>query len=94
MCNPPFPVFACQDGGLHPPYLLEEALGLAEGRLQNGFILTRVDDIQSRSPRLSAEGSDIFRGSGEGLAGGGPEVVVNPNSRDDPNTVNEIEYRR
>ena len=57
---------------------LETRLGLEPGSLNDGFRITEVTDISARSPRSPLEGNRFFRGPGNGLPGGGPELVVDP----------------
>jgi RHS repeat-associated protein len=56
--------------------LLEAKLGLEPGSLGEGFRLTRVDGIGDMAPRSPLTGNVFFKGPGEGLPGGGPEIVV------------------
>jgi filamentous hemagglutinin len=57
---------------------LERQLGLERGSLRDGFRITKVDNIKDMSPRspLAASGNPYFLGNGEGLPGGGPEMMV------------------
>jgi RHS repeat-associated protein len=57
---------------------LERNLGLEPGSLREGFKITRVEGISDMAPRSPLEGNRFFKGPGEGLPGGGPEIVVNP----------------
>ena len=55
---------------------LERELGLDPGSLGQGFRITRVQGIEDMSPRSPLKGNRFFKGPGEGLPGGGPEMVV------------------
>jgi len=55
---------------------LEQSLGLNEGTLANGFRISRVADVVSRSPARPMVGNATFLGPGKGLPGGGPELIV------------------
>ena len=57
---------------------LERNLGLEPGSLSEGFRITRVEGISQRAPRSPLQGNRFFKGPGEGLPGGGPEIVVDP----------------
>ena len=57
---------------------LERNLGLNPGSLREGFRITRVEGISDMAPRSPLEGNSFFKGPGEGLPDGGPEIVVNP----------------
>jgi RHS repeat-associated protein len=57
---------------------LERDLGLEPKSLQSGFRITKVEGIRDMSPRSPLEGNQFFRGPGNGLPGGGPEMVVDP----------------
>ncbi len=58
---------------------LETSLGLDSGSLlDTGFRFTRVPDIINLSPRSPIYSDNpLFRGGGNGLPNGGPELVVN-----------------
>ncbi|MGK9232532.1 hypothetical protein KXS07_11405 [Inquilinus limosus] len=53
---------------------LEQALGLTENSLQKGFKVRRIEDIINRDPVSPTVGNDLFKGPGEHLPGGGPEI--------------------
>ncbi|MCC7200238.1 MAG: RHS repeat-associated core domain-containing protein, partial [Gammaproteobacteria bacterium] len=57
---------------------LEKALGLNPQSLKNGFKITKIGDLGSRSPRAPLEGNAQFLGRGRGLPGGGPEIEIDP----------------
>jgi hypothetical protein len=57
---------------------LEQALGLQTGSLADGFRISRIEGILSRSPASPLTGNQFFLGPGQGLPGGGPELMVNP----------------
>lgn len=56
---------------------LENAMGLENGSLADGFKVREVSGINQMSPRSPMEGNDLFLGPGEHLPGGAPEMVVN-----------------
>jgi RHS repeat-associated protein len=62
----------------HQARQLEKQLGLEPGSLRQGFRVTRVEGIRDMAPRSPLEGNRFFRGPGDGLPGGGPEIVVDP----------------
>jgi filamentous hemagglutinin len=55
---------------------LETALGLEPGALAFGFRITEVRGISGMHPRSPLAGNQYFRGPGNGLPGGGPEMVI------------------
>ncbi|MCY7294599.1 hypothetical protein [Alteromonas sp. a30] len=57
---------------------LESDLGLNPGSLEQSNTLSIVSDIPERCPRcpVGNAGNDLFLGDGEGLPGGGPELVI------------------
>lgn len=57
---------------------LERALGLSRGSLWHGFRVSRIRSIRDIAPRSPLSGNKYFLGPGEGLPGGGPEMVVDP----------------
>lgn len=57
---------------------LERAMGLNPGSLSNGFRISRVEDVASRSPGSPTAGNSYFLGPGNGLPGGGPELTIDP----------------
>lgn len=56
---------------------LERALGLERGSLMDGFRFTRVPGIDGMAPRSPLFGNQYFLGPGQGLPGGGPEMIIN-----------------
>ena len=44
--------------------------------ISNNFVLSIVDDIGIRNPIRPTEGNRFFRGPGQGVPNGGPELVV------------------
>lgn len=55
---------------------LEEAFGLERGALQEGFKIRQVDNIVDQMTRSPMEGNQFFRGPGNHLPGGAPEMVI------------------
>ncbi|MCA8866280.1 type IV secretion protein Rhs [Halomonas sp. SBBP1] len=55
---------------------LEEAFGLDTGTLLDGFKIRRVENIVEQMPRSPLEGNQLFRGPGNHLPGGAPEMVI------------------
>lgn len=55
---------------------LETDLGLNPGSLESSNTLSIVSDIQDRCPRCPVSGNDHFLGGGQGLPGGGSELVI------------------
>jgi len=55
---------------------LETSLGLAPGSLQSTNVLSIVKDIPGLSPRSPISGNNLFLGGGNGLPGGGAELVI------------------
>ncbi len=55
---------------------LERALGIDRGSLSGGFRFTRVPGINAMAPRSPLAGNKYFLGPGQGLPGGGPEMVI------------------
>jgi len=55
---------------------IERSLGLDRGSLGSGFRLTEVSGITDMSPRSPLEGNQYFRGPGQGLPNGAPELVI------------------
>ena len=59
---------------------LEKSLGLNKGSLsKSGFRITEINNITDKNPRIPTQdmGNQFFR-FGEGLPGGGPELVIDP----------------
>jgi RHS repeat-associated protein len=57
---------------------LESTLGLPEGRLNNGAIISLIENVGARGPRSPLSGNQLFLGSGQGLPGGHPEINIAP----------------
>ncbi len=55
---------------------LEISMGLEPGSLENGFKIRTIDNINAKSPRSPLEGNRFFRGGGNHLPGGAPEMVI------------------
>ena len=56
---------------------LETVLGLDVGSLSEGFRITEVPGLQNLNPRPPTFGNQFYR-PGQGLPGGGPEMIVKP----------------
>ena len=69
---------------------LENSFGLEPGSLQDGFKIRKVDNIIDRSPRSPMEGNRFFRGAGNHLPGGAPEMVVDSISTIDGGGISTI----
>ncbi|MDQ0625877.1 beta strand repeat-containing protein [Paraburkholderia graminis] len=57
---------------------LENALGLNPGSLESSNVLSIVNNVSSRAPRSPLSGNNYFLGGGQGLPGGGAELVIDP----------------
>ncbi|MEA5115465.1 MAG: RHS repeat-associated core domain-containing protein, partial [Geobacteraceae bacterium] len=55
---------------------LENELGLIPKSLESRNILSIVRDIPKRTPASPISGNVIFKGGGNGLPGGGPEITI------------------
>jgi RHS repeat-associated protein len=55
---------------------LEEALGLEPGSLADRFRISKIADIVGRNPASPLVGNEYFLGPGQGLPGGGPELII------------------
>lgn len=55
---------------------LETDLGLNPGSLESSNTLSVVSDVQSKCPRCPVSGNDHFLEGGQGLPGGGSELVI------------------
>jgi filamentous hemagglutinin len=55
---------------------LEGSLGLNPGSLESSNVLSIVADVSSRAPRSPLSGNNYFMGAGQGLPGGGQELVI------------------
>ena len=69
---------------------LEQSFGLEPGSLQGGFKIRQVDNIVDQAPRSPLEGNKYFRGPGQHLPGGAPEMVIDSISTTDSNTVKTL----
>jgi hypothetical protein len=58
--------------------VLEEALGLDRGILADDFRITIQEGLSKLDPQIPTSGNRYWRGPGQGLPGGGPELVVKP----------------
>ena len=56
---------------------IEADMGLEPGTLQNGFKVRQVTGIRASNPSSPLEGNRFFRGGGQHLPGGAPEMVIN-----------------
>lgn len=64
--------------------IIEEDMGLMPGSLQDGFNIRKIDGISQMSPRSPLNGNDYFRGPGQHLPGGAPELVITSISTKSP----------
>jgi hypothetical protein len=55
---------------------LENSLGLNPGSLESSNVLSIVNGVGSRAPRSPLSGNNFFLGGGQGLPGGGAELVI------------------
>ena len=55
---------------------LEYSLGLKPGSLEPSNVLSIVGDVATRAPRSPLSGNLLFQGPGQGLPGGGAELVI------------------
>ena len=55
---------------------LENSLGLNPGSLESSNVLSIVNGVSSRAPRSPLSGNNFFLGGGQGLPGGGAELVI------------------
>ncbi|WP_296428357.1 filamentous hemagglutinin N-terminal domain-containing protein [Yoonia sp.] len=69
---------------------LETDLGLNPGSLEANNTLSLVDDIAGRCPRCPIGGNDQFLGGGQGLPGGGSELVIDSIPSSGGNGVRQI----
>jgi len=69
---------------------LESDMGLMPGSLQEGFKIREVTDIVSQAPRSPLEGNMYFKGPGQHLPGGAPEMVINSIPTTDNKTTKTI----
>lgn len=73
---------------------IEHHLGLQEGSLHQGFKVRRIENLDRLAPRspVSYSENDKFRGAGQHLPSGHPELVVNSIATSgDPNVTSVIE---
>jgi len=59
-------------------FKLAQELGLERSSLFDGFRFSRIESISAKNPRSPLAGNDFFLGKGQGLPGGGPELVIDP----------------
>lgn len=57
---------------------LERRLGLNEGAALDGGVISVIEDVHLRNPRIPLEGNSHFLGAGKGLPKGGPEIEISP----------------
>lgn len=55
---------------------LESSLGLKPGSLESSNLLSIVNNVASSAPRSPLSGNNFFLGGGQGLPGGGSELVI------------------
>ncbi|MNR54615.1 hypothetical protein D3C85_1748340 [compost metagenome] len=51
-------------------------MGLNPGSLLEGFNVREIKGINSMTPRSPLSGNDYFKGPGQHLPGGAPELVI------------------
>ena len=56
--------------------VIENDMGLNPGSLSEGFNVREIKGINSMSPRSPLSGNDYFKGPGQHLPGGAPELVI------------------
>ncbi|WP_249126436.1 RHS repeat-associated core domain-containing protein, partial [Aeromonas popoffii] len=56
--------------------IIEKDMGLNPGSLSEGFNVRRIDGISEMNPRSPLSGNDYFKGPGQHLPGGAPELVI------------------
>ena len=66
---------------------IEKDMGLDPGSLNGGFNVRKIDGISDMQPRSPLSGNDYFRGPGQHLPGGAPEVVINSVPTSTPVTI-------
>lgn len=70
---------------------LEKALGLKTGTLRDGFKIREIKDIVGKGAQAPTGGNSKFRGTGNGLPSGGPELKTKDSiSTKDGNGVKSI----
>jgi RHS repeat-associated protein len=57
--------------------IIEADMGLVPGSLTEGFNIRRIENIKSMSPRSPLLDNEFFKGPGQHLPGGAPEMVIN-----------------
>ncbi len=70
--------------------VIERDMGLYKDSLLGGFKVRRISGIRDLEPRSPLGGNDYFKGPGQHLPGGAPEMVINPQSTTDNPVVNTI----
>lgn len=70
---------------------LEEGLGLEPRSLDSGSVIRQLDNVDQLNPASPLDGNDFFRGPGQHLPSGAPEIIINPAQPriDNPNIANE-----
>ncbi|WWS99071.1 RHS repeat-associated core domain-containing protein [Pantoea dispersa] len=69
---------------------IERDMGLYKDSLSEGFKVRKVTGIRDLSPRSPLSGNDYFKGPGQHLPGGAPEMVINSQSTIDNSIINTI----
>lgn len=69
---------------------IEKDMGLIPGSLQEGFKVRQVTGLKSMEPVSPLEGNQYFRGPGNHLPGGAPEMVVRSISTVDSDAVTTL----
>ncbi|MCK8294953.1 type IV secretion protein Rhs, partial [Erwinia amylovora] len=69
---------------------IERNMGLYKDSLSGGFKVRKINGINGLNPRSPLAGNDYFKGPGQHLPGGAPEMVINSQSTTDNSIINTI----
>ncbi len=70
--------------------VIERDMGLYKDSLAGGFKVRKISGIRDLEPRSPLSGNDYFKGPGQHLPGGAPEMVINSQPTTDNSVVNTI----
>lgn len=70
--------------------IIERDMGLEPGSLSDGFKVREISDIRNLSPSSPLEGNSYFRGPGQHLPGGAPEMVIRSVPTTDSDQVSTV----
>lgn len=70
--------------------IIERDMGLEPGALSDGFKVREISDIRNLSPSSPLEGNSYFRGPGQHLPGGAPEMVIRSVPTTDSDQVSTV----